>query len=88
MKAALVEKTFPSYLEKFEEIKKKNPGNFLVGNQLTWIDILIAQNLEFFQDTVDRDMLKGYPALTQLKKMVFEIPQIKKWVQERPPTAF
>jgi glutathione S-transferase len=84
-KTALLTTHFPVYFSKFEEVKKENPGDYLVGKGLTWIDILMAQTLEFYQDTVDKDFIKAFPALSQLQKTVFEIPQIKKWLQERPP---
>ena len=75
---------FPYFFTKFEEIKNKNSGDFLVGKQLTWVDLLLATQIEFFEQTVDPKFVKAYPALCRLKETVYDIPQIKKWVQERP----
>jgi glutathione S-transferase len=65
---------------------KKNGGEFLLGKDYTWADLHIAHNLEFFEDTVDPNVLEGYAKLKQFKESVFNIPKVKEWVKKRPKT--
>jgi len=89
-KAELKTKFFDNakvYLPKFEKILKASGGPFLLGSKVTWADLHIAHTLAFYEETVDAGILKDYPTLLKFKEVVFDIPQIKKWVAERPQTT-
>jgi len=86
LKKLLLEVHFPSYLKKFEQIKNENGGEFMVGKQLTWIDLAFATVLEFYDQTVDPNVSKTYPVLKRVQETVYNIPQIKTYVQKRPET--
>ena len=75
------------YLAKFEKILETSGGPFLLGKHYTWADLHIGHTLAFFEETVDPNILKSdYLKILKLKDSVFDIPQIKKWVAERPQT--
>lgn len=87
LKKVFLEGQVPNYFSKFEKILEKSGGDFLLGAKYSWADLFIAHNLAFFEETVDPGVVSGaYPKLRKFKEGVFNIPEIKKWVQERPKT--
>lgn len=86
LKKQFLEVQVPACFSKFEKILEKSGGVFLLGETYSWADLHIAHTLSFFEETVSPDTLKGYPKLLKFKEAVFNIPQIKKWVEERPKT--
>ena len=81
---------FPPFLNKFEEIATQaqtNGSKFLVGKQITWADFVIAHTLEFYEDTVDKELLANYPNLRLHRQHVYAIPQISEWIAKRPKTS-
>jgi len=75
----------PKYLGKFNDIKGKVGGKFLVGEGLTWADIFIADKLDRLQESEGDDVLDKYPALKAFKEAVYATPNISSYVQQRPP---
>jgi glutathione S-transferase len=86
LKKEFLDVQVPNYLSKFEKIVEKSDGEFLLGKNYTWADLHIAHTLAFYEETVSTTVLDSYPNLKKFKDSVFEIPQVKKWVQERPQT--
>jgi len=86
LKKQFLETQVPNCLSKFEKILEKSDGAFLLGKDHTWADHHIAHTMAFYEETVDPEVLKGYPNILKFKDAVFNIPQIKKWVEERPKT--
>jgi len=80
------ENVVPKYLTKFEAQITANGGAFLVGKRISWIDLQLAHFLEFFEAQAAA-LLDSFPNLKKLKETVFEIPQIKAWIEKRPVTA-
>jgi len=76
----------PKYLSKFDKIVADNGGQFLVGKRVSWIDLQLAHFLDFFAIQAPT-LLDNYENLKKLKESVFEIPQIKAWMEKRPVTA-
>jgi len=80
------ENVVPKYLSKFEAQIAANGGPYLVGKRVSWIDLQLAHFLEFFEVQAPA-LLDSYSNLKKLKETVFEIPQIKAWIEKRPVTA-
>ena len=81
----MTEQTLPKYLAKFDKIQAENGGNFLVGPTVTWADVWIANGLERFEDTFGANLLDNYPNLKKMKAAFFAIPNVKAYVDKRPP---
>lgn len=63
-------------------------GDFMACNKLTYADILIA-SLKDYLNWIIQDNFNdyaAYPHLNAIVKKVIEIPNIKKWLEERPQT--
>jgi len=76
----------PKYLSKFDAIVAANGGQYLVGKRVSWVDLQMAHFLDFFSISSPA-LLDNYENLKKLKETVFEIPQIKAWIEKRPVTA-
>jgi glutathione S-transferase len=87
LKKTLLETQIPKYFNKFSAIKEENGGQWMVGKNVTWADIHLAIAVDFFGSTVDASVLESFPQLKALKDSVYELPQIKAWLEKRPVTA-
>ncbi|XP_034934996.1 glutathione S-transferase-like [Chelonus insularis] len=83
-KVALNE-TLPYYLERLDEQVKNNNGYF-VGGSLTWADFVFVALLDYLNFMAGFDIIEKYSNLKALKEKVLAIPQIKAWVEKRPPS--
>jgi glutathione S-transferase len=83
-------KTFRTrFLDVFESIVKANGGKgHLVGDSLTWADIVLAYLLDHFKLLLGVDLTEGYPNIKNVKDMVMTTPKIKAWIEKRPKTKF
>ncbi|KAG8270526.1 hypothetical protein J6590_084013 [Homalodisca vitripennis] len=87
-KDTYIKETLPFYMEKLDAIVKENDG-YLANKKLSWVDFLFATITEFVSYATDvPDATADYPNLHALKEKIFDLPQIKKWVEKRPSTAF
>ena len=65
-----------------KQLKSAGSG-FLVGNQLTWVDLLISEHVATTEEHVP-GFFKDYPEILAHAAKVRAIPQIKKWIETRP----
>lgn len=87
LRKAFLETSAPKYFAKFEEQVNANEGNYMVGDKISWLDLQLAHFLEFFEG-MEAGILDGYPGLKKLRQTVFEVPQIKAWIDKRPASQF
>ena len=81
------EKTFPFLLGKLEALSSANDNGYLWGNKLTWADLAFF-NISEYIVSADPTGLDAYPSLKKLKETVEALPNIAKWLKERPETQF
>jgi len=88
-KKKIFTETFPSLLPKVEADLKANGGKFLIGKKYTWVDFLMAHYIESFQLSLDSGkFLEDFPTIKGHQEAVFNIPQIQKWIKERPAAPY
>jgi glutathione S-transferase len=76
----------PKCLNKLSALKTSNEGSlWLVGQSITWADLVIAAILDRFETMIDPSFLDSYPVMKALKQRVFSIPKVKEYVDIRPP---
>ena len=59
---------------------------WIYGPKVTYADLTIFMMQEYVKDAVP-NALDNYPALAKLKRSVENLPNIAKWLAERPQTA-
>jgi len=77
------ERQFP----KFTAILQKNQTGFLVGSKLTFVDVVMAHDLEWFVDCVGQHALDDFPVIKQYRDRLFQHPNIAKFLaspQKKP----
>jgi len=74
------------YLSTFNELAGQNDGKYLVGDALTWADIVVTSNLDHLKRTFGLELLDDYPHLQSLIQNVQGTPGIKEWIERRPNT--
>ena len=78
------------YFPKFEKILKDNlegTGNYLVGSQLTFVDVIMAHEFDWFYDVLGEDLLNDYPTLKKYRDSLVLQPNIAKFLsspQKKP----
>merc|ERR1712133_237931 len=76
------EVTLQTALEQLEKRLVGRGGQYFVGNNLTWADIIVFMYL----GDLPKEAYEKYPKLTNLYERVGAIPNIKAWVENRPKT--
>lgn len=56
----------------------------MIGKDLTWADVFIADKLDRLEQSEGADVLDKYPNLKKFKEAVYAIPNIKAYVEKRP----
>ncbi|VDL82879.1 unnamed protein product [Nippostrongylus brasiliensis] len=76
---------FLGFVTKF--LKKNAASGYLVGDKISWVDVLVAEHVS---DMINRvpEYLEGFPEVEAHMKKVRANPQLKKWIETRPETAF
>ncbi|KIH47582.1 hypothetical protein ANCDUO_22353, partial [Ancylostoma duodenale] len=75
---------FFGFLTKF---LKENPSGFLVGDSVTWVDVLISE-CNFTLLSFVPEVLDGYPEVKAHMEKVRAIPNLKKWIENSPARPF
>ncbi|KHJ84815.1 glutathione S-transferase protein [Oesophagostomum dentatum] len=75
------------YLGILTKFLKKNSSGFLVGDSVTWVDLLVAEHCSTMLNFVP-EFLDGFPEVKAHMEKVHAIPNVKKWLETRPVTKF
>jgi len=79
--------TLIPFLDRYEKFLATNGTGYFVGKHLTWVDIVIAEWNQRFTELFDPTALNGHPKLAEHLKMVTNLPNIKKYIANRPKTT-
>eukprot|EP01095_Lingulamoeba_sp_RSL-Kostka_P004800 TRINITY_DN16018_c0_g1_i1.p1 TRINITY_DN16018_c0_g1~~TRINITY_DN16018_c0_g1_i1.p1 ORF type:complete len:266 (-),score=85.19 TRINITY_DN16018_c0_g1_i1:134-931(-) len=89
-----IEKTLPTQLDFFERILVNNggfygKGDFLVGDSLSYVDILLYDLLTtFHHSSVDPNCLKNFPMLKSFKSNLDNNKNIKEYSESDQPKQY
>ena len=80
-----VERSAPKYLDVLERRIKSSgsPEGWIYGNKVTYVDLRIPRILGIIKK-FDPSALDKYPAVAALESKVLALPNIAKWLKERP----
>jgi len=76
---------FGIFLKSMTKLLMENGDDFIVGKGLTWADLAIADLIGLISE-YDQEVLEKAPQLDELTKRVNALPNIQKWIEERPKT--
>jgi len=87
VKKKYVEEQLPAYLTSLEALLSANHGGdkFFVGDELTWIDLAFLNHVDWLTHVCENP-LSNHQKLAALKERVEKVPNIAKWIEERPKT--
>lgn len=87
LKKELTRKDLPEFLGILEKQITDNgsPEGWIYGSKVTYVDLSIVLTMGYVV-MIDPSILDGYPAICKLKTTVESLPNIAKWIQERPKT--
>ena len=87
LKKEAEEKHFPRYLGPLSKLVTDNSSGWILGPKLTWADLKVAIAIDMVGSQYP-EVLTNFPTLAKLKDTVWKLPNIAKWVTERPESAF
>ncbi|GMR42802.1 hypothetical protein PMAYCL1PPCAC_12997, partial [Pristionchus mayeri] len=76
---------FFGFLEK--QAKSNGSNGFLVGDSLTWIDLVVADHMGVVEFHLPR-FLDSFPEVQRVRRQVIETPKIKEWLERRPKRQY
>ena len=82
----LVENGKTKFLSVFNRLANENlnNGGYLIGNSLTWADIMVVNCIEGIEKALNVQLLDGsLPALQKLRETVISAKGIKEWMAKR-----
>uniref|UniRef100_A0A9J2P7J0 glutathione transferase n=1 Tax=Ascaris lumbricoides TaxID=6252 RepID=A0A9J2P7J0_ASCLU len=75
------------FLPALRKFLKVSNSEYVVGNSLTWADLLISNYFATCQGMFPH-FLDGYSDIDNYVKHILDLPKIKKWIAERPKSDF
>ena len=77
----------PKWIGQMEKILEANGGEYLVGSDLTWADIAVAVMLGHLTDMFKVEWEAKTTKLADFQKKIYSVPNIKKWIENRPDNS-
>ena len=72
-------------MDLLEKIVNSRSRNFIFGKKVTYADLQFFAISEYLLDMF-RSCLEGRPGLSKVKESVENLPNIARWLKERPKT--
>jgi len=86
-KKKLYSETIPSGLKSLETMLVKRGGQYFVGNSFSWAELHFMQFVDLIVSQ-DSKVLESSPALANNVQRTRDLPNIRKWLNERPANDF
>ena len=87
LRKKFLEETVPFKLPFFEKRASTNENGWLYNGKLTWADLSFYLSATWLLPAVP-EALKAYPGLQKLYASVESLPNIAKWLKERPDNDY
>ncbi|CAI2332120.1 unnamed protein product [Caenorhabditis sp. 36 PRJEB53466] len=87
LRAEVFVPNFQKHFAFFEKKLAENGSGFLVGNSLTWVDLLISQHVQDVLET-DLTVVEQFGKVLAHRKKVQNLERIKQWIATRPDYPF
>lgn len=89
LKKNFAENVIPKFFGALEKLAASNncAQGWFYGPKVSYVDFYFTNMLDFIQQNTP-NALDGYPALKKLTENVKALPNIAKWIKERPETQY
>merc|ERR1711976_53697 len=88
-KKKVYEETIPTSLKNLEKKVEQRGGDFFIGKKVTWAEMHFFQIIDaLIAEPESKEILEPYPKLKNLFESVQKIPNVAKYLKERPVTPF
>merc|ERR1712002_360309 len=84
----VTEETIPNGLANLEKVLEKRGGQFLVGNAFSWAELHLLQLVDIILSMKMEQALEATPNLANLMARTRNVPNIKKYLEDRPASEF
>ena len=87
LKKMLVNDKLPGCMKHFESKLKDSESGYIVGSSLTWLDLSLYRLVESADDNFfncKQMILDTYPSIKKWFEMIGNVPNIAKWLKNRP----
>ena len=81
----LTEEDFPKYFGILEKLV--SPDGWMFGGKVTYVDFVVYNTLDYAKKAAG-NILDNFPALKKSCEAVEALPNIAKWLKERPESQF
>ena len=85
IKKNIEDNEIPKYVDILEKIVNSSSGNFIFGEKVTYGDLSFVAISELIMGMFP-SYLEGRPGLSKVKESVENLPNIARWLKERPKT--
>jgi len=82
------DEVIPPFLDRYEKFLDENKTGWLVGDDVTWADLVVTEYLSDMHDGFVPDIYKNHPKMKQYVDKVRNLPQIKDYVAKRAKVPF
>ena len=79
----LKEETIPKFLDQLEKQLIKRGGEHFAGSAATWAELDFLQFVDLI-NKIKEDFLADFPKLKHLDDKTRKIPNVAKWLKDRP----
>jgi glutathione S-transferase len=69
------------FSSRYEVILQRNGGEFLVGKELSYADVLVAHALTWYVEECGPDIVKATPLLVGLQNKVVNLPGVRAFIR-------
>lgn len=76
----------PRTLSEFEKMLNLNGSNYIVGNQLTWADLVMANSFAWL-DEFSIQLLRDYPLVKKHNHYILSMPGVNDWFKSQKPLS-
>ncbi|CAL2043661.1 unnamed protein product [Caenorhabditis brenneri] len=78
----IANKTLPEFLGKLEKLFKEHPGDFIIGNKISYADYFLFEELDVYH-TFDKTILDKFPDLKEFWERMWNRPHLKAYLEQR-----
>jgi glutathione S-transferase len=86
LRSKMTEEHVVPFLDNYQKFFEQNGTGFFVGSKITQIDLLMLCAFGLIRSLLAPEKFKQYPKFEEFYNRLYQMPNIKKWIENRPNT--